>query len=1141
MQPETSKCQPNLCSSHLRHIRGIKLTFREIDILACINAGLSRSKDISRFLQEGTHKTIEGQLLTLRKKVGVSTTKKIRDFIKDDSSNALLQCHYAVLENHLEIWKLLRKIYPIIRPKNLRVNIVVHSHSGGPLREIAESLKYYLKVGGVSSSIKTMCHFNELAAADLETTIILFHQQDLETIDSEKNFLSAYGSGSSQSLYLVLTGDQKISFLLPEFLPFSPPNCEKTSSFYYVVAELLKKIFPQNPLLEELVEKFNKNYKPVPFPKDLPLSPHDQNPSLSKNGSKTYVERIKEVLVKKKRIVFLSFGLLILGGFSLTFFSENSPLFSSSQKQKAVNSDLLLPNDSLLLKRSELMEKLQHCAHENKGIVAVGILGMGGVGKTTLARMWGRSWGVSHPKSSIWEINAETPSSLKDSFKELSHALAQTIHQKEDLGSIEQIQNTEEREKRRLEFVKACLKENPGWLLIYDNANSLAEIAAYLPQNPQTWGRGQVLITTRNSHIRKADVLPSKNIIELAELSPQEALTLFSNVRFDCPPSQLSSQEKEKSLNFLKNISLFPLDISIAGRYIALFNLSYEDYLTQLKEHSKEFNVAQEQLLKEVSSYTKTRYRIITLSLKKLMEKDSSFKKFLVCMSLMDSQNIPKEVFEELGSKTLSTKFLHEIKKFSLITNESIKNGLDTLSIHRSTQDIMLAYLIQVLDLKKNKETFIPVLSKLESYIDDSIEKEDIPRMLLLLNHCEKLLEHSPLLPFDFTNAVKGELGTIYFYIGRSEEAKSLLYQSIEYLQKHHQSPLKLGLRLSCLASVYIDLGDFQKGVDYHIKSVSFFKRYFSTNYLKIATHLTYLGNAYLNLKNHEETAKNTLEQAHIIFTNHHLEDHPWFARNLTDLGKSYRSLGHYKKAIDCLEQGVELYKKKLSINHFRTSWASIHLANAYLDTGDYEKARKLLEFGIKIYRKNFSEMPSHAEIAWILRSLARAHMGLRNYDKTKELLEESLSIYKRSISENHILTGEVLSELGDLYLYLKDYKRSKELLEKSLNIYKQNTSFSYIKLANLLNSIGLLYLSTNELDKAQNYLAESLKTYQNHPLRHKALESLGALYKKKAEKSKNPQETLLLRQKADQCFKEALEIAKSTYPKKSVRIKKQD
>lgn len=126
---------------------------------------------------------------------------------------------------------------------------------------------------------------------------------------------------------------------------------------------------------------------------------------------------------------------------------------------KAIRSDLTLPPSQVCLKRSELVDTIQRQlkSHQPNSIPIVTLVGLGGVGKTMVARMVGKQ----HPGSVVWELNADSLSTLKTSFKELADALARSAEQQTQWRHIQSLPQGEAKDKKTLAFVKAVLQKNP--------------------------------------------------------------------------------------------------------------------------------------------------------------------------------------------------------------------------------------------------------------------------------------------------------------------------------------------------------------------------------------------------------------------------------------------------------------------------------------------------------------------------------------------------------------------------------------------------------------------------------------------------------------------------------------------------------
>ncbi len=340
------------------------------------------------------------------------------------------------------------------------------------------------------------------------------------------------------------------------------------------------------------------------------------------------------------------------------------------------------------LDRPYVEDKIIQKLKWGKGIRTAVIFGTGGAGKTTVARKV-----VSLLQGEVkFEINAETEKTLYNSFMELADHLAVTKSQRKEMDIIRNLQDVEYRKKRLVRLISMLLKKKDNWILLMDNVGFFESIKEYFPANEEIWGRGCVLITTRNQNLGNNNFIKAESLVNIGRLEEQEKRELFSSIVFDKEFSKLSLEDKKKVSEFLITIPEFPLDVSAAAYYIKNTNISIDEYSQLLAKSISELNAEQRDLIRENSGYSETRYGIISSSLKEVLNNKDEYKLLLLALCLLDSQNIPKYILKDIAGTLNADNFIRKLREKSLVTDSGAE-----ISIHRSSHKIGYDYVRELL------------------------------------------------------------------------------------------------------------------------------------------------------------------------------------------------------------------------------------------------------------------------------------------------------------------------------------------------------------------------------------------------------------------------------------------------------------
>lgn len=1128
---------PDSYITYFKVIQGVRFTSKELDIIACLLTG-RRVKEIALLLSNSP-KTIDNHISNIMEKLSCNTRKNIIDFIERSGQLSFFRYHYQHIAIQSNFLKCLSQIYPFIHKQNLSCLLVcLSTHT--LLLPFLRLFESHLTQIGIQAAIKV-----QKDDSFLEPTIFQ------ESLGHKKPilFISPFDK-KEDSLLIQKKIEEKFdsSEIYPLFIkPVSPleslsknlvqENLSLPENYYFSFFEILKNIFPFmsfSPITSNILS-FEKTFKLISHFSESSLPTLLNIPEKLEIPSKENPSPFPE----KKRFILLIFLVICIG--FLSFFLFKSTSYLNIKNISLPRSDLIIPKGNAFLKRPDILEKMDELLNRGKNIETIVLVGVGGAGKTTLSRYYGRTL----QNTIVWELNAENKNSLITSFMDLAYSLAKTKEQKESLEFITHIQDPQEKEKQLLSFVKQNLKEQPGWLLIYDNVETFADIKSYFPQDSTAWGNGKVIITTRNSNIQNSSYLNPKNIIQVGQLTEKETLTLFSKIFFGHKPDHLSKEENTKALSFLKYIPPFPLDVSLSARHLKSGGITYEKYLELMAHHSKEFETIQETLLQESSDSTKTRYSIISLSLEKILNIHPAFKELMLLICLFDSQDIPINFLKEFKEISIVENFIYHLKKFSFVVQEAFHLHQDesTFSIHRSTQEISLEYLARILQLKTNDTLINSLVTAMESYIDKIIEEENATLIQIMIKHCKKVLSYSYLLSANTIYSLKSKLGNMYYYsnAGSYAEAKNILEENIASLKESKNLANKNSINdLIYLGLIYSELDEREKLKEIADYTLQRYKDFLSENTIKSAWALSFLGNMYDDLGDYTQ-AKELLEKSCFLYKNYFPKDHAGLARTLAYLGNVYRKLGEYQKAQKVLEESYQIYKKDYSGNHFRTGWVLVALGNVYLYLGTPEKAASLLQDSVKIYKEYFPNSPSDA--CWPASYLANSLIESEQYKEAKNVLKECLKIYNNdpaSFPDHHDSVARALSYLGKVYLRLKKYEKAKFFLDKSLTAYQKNFGKFHLETGYILASLGELNALENKLDIAESTLQQALQIFKqnNHTYQHIIVELLSDLYYQKylnALTEGKEEEAAKLKNRSKEYLSQALQFASNHFSENSI------
>lgn len=689
-------------------------------------------------------------------------------------------------------------------------------------------------------------------------------------------------------------------------------------------------------------------------------------------------------------ILFL-IPLFILGAYFFKKYSVQSPHVTNvvSIKNNRLNRDKVVGSVvSVLGKQDEVR--------------TVVIVGAGGAGKTTLARQI-----LSSMNSRIrFEVNAETEDCLYNSFLDLAEYIASTNEAKQELDVIKNLQNSNDKKKALIRFVSGILRKSGDWALMFDNVVSLSQVWSYLPLNSESFGRGTVIITTRNENIKGTNFIEDSQVVDIGVLSKKEKRELFCSILFKQDFTQLEEKLQDEVDNFLKNIPELPLDVCAVAYYLRNTKTSMAEYEKMMNSSSRELNAAQKMFLMENANYSKTRYEIVSSVFKEILKDDEQFKKLLLFICLFDSQNIPKWILKKsVNDPVYADRFINKLKQNSLI----IDNGR-SISIHRSTQSVGLDYIVDVLDIHEKEE----LIKQLVDHLCSAAYMQNID-IMKIIPHAEALSEKLSRDNLKNLENIHENQIRLLILIGKIHKYKShKMLESLKYFEKAFTlNDQYNSLDEVSLARLQLDAGEACSLMGMNIEAESHLSQ--SVKYLEgkeLSKNYRLLGVTKMRSKQFKEAneffkkALEALKKAKGDQIDLKIDE----SNIYSDMAFNYFMDGinrtNAKKAVPIMEKAVEILAEYASDHRVvgRLAIHKIKLAAIYNALGKYDIALKLADETEKFI--NDSKL-DNSDIYYVRGIIARerglSNVRLNNIEEAYKYFLEAKGIFSKSMTSDYL------------------------------------------------------------------------------------------------------------------------------------------
>ncbi|MEA2429503.1 MAG: hypothetical protein QOF37_3131 [Thermoleophilaceae bacterium] len=208
--------------------------------------------------------------------------------------------------------------------------------------------------------------------------------------------------------------------------------------------------------------------------------------------------------------------------------------------------------------RAEILATLARTLDRESAVTVSAVHGMGGVGKTQLVNEYVHAHATRFEV--VWWITAETTATIPDQFAVLAARLGVEAE-----GDPAAVRIAVHEELRRIH----------GWLLVFDSANSVAEVRDWIPSSPvQVGTTGRVIVTTRRGGFKALGAVLDLDVLDL-----DAAVALIR--------TRVPDVNVEIATEIASFLARLPLALVQAAAYLEITGMPPQDYLNLLRTRTE--------------------------------------------------------------------------------------------------------------------------------------------------------------------------------------------------------------------------------------------------------------------------------------------------------------------------------------------------------------------------------------------------------------------------------------------------------------------------------------------------------------------------------------------------------------------------
>jgi tetratricopeptide (TPR) repeat protein len=733
--------------------------------------------------------------------------------------------------------------------------------------------------------------------------------------------------------------------------------------------------------------------------------------------------------------------------------------------------------------REKILEGLYRALHATATTtVPRALSGMSGVGKTQAVVEY--AYRYQHQYQYCFWLSSDTHETLLTDVVTLADQLNLPEKRAQDYQTI-------------LRGVKRWLQNHQNWLLIFDNADNLAIIRDFLPQQ----ARGHIVLTTRAYALGGL-----AQRVEVEHMGPEEgALFLLRRAGLltsegalsDASPSDVTAAKA-----FCELVGGLPLALDQAGAYIEEVSCSVQEYLAL-------FRVRQAELLKRrggtASDHPESLATTLALSLQKVQQANPAAADLLRLLSFLQPDELPEEVLTpgaaELGPLLQPVvadplryhEALKELFRFSLVHRDP---ATKTLSLHRLTQAVVK----DTLSESEQREWARRVVLMLCRVFPN-------PRYYANWDLCQRCLPQAEVVvalitQWHFADAESAQLlNRLGYYLkrrGRYDEAERLYQYALELgsqaVGEEHPVYAETLFRLGDLLHTK---GNYAEAEQRYQHALKIREQVLGPDHPDVALSLHNRALLDDELGKKPSDVEALYLRALAIWEHALGLRHPDVAEGLNNLASLYRKQGRLAEAEVLLKRALLIRKEVFGEESPDLLLSMEALAELYLAQGDDEHAETLLRDGLAMCERVLGE--AHPHKARFLSDLRELALHRHQYAEAERYVHQTIAIDAQSLGENHPYMIEHAADLAHIYALEQRYAEAEQVYQRALPEAEKTFGAHHAMVATLLTSLADVYVAESKYVEAESLYERALAIQEgnlgsDHPEVADILEKMAVL-----------------------------------------------